>query len=185
MAARVAEAIGPASPALQAAYGLLLGLSSHDLSAMRELLGPPRSVLYAASRGEDGRSITAAFDYGGFVCHFETGIDLIPRFDAHIEVYTPTRIVRVEYDTPYIRGMPGRLIVTDLDGGGRARSATSLAWRDPFLVEWIAFHDSITTGTTPKTSLADARRDLVLFAEMIEAMRPRAAVPERTRASAD
>jgi predicted dehydrogenase len=138
---------------------------------MRELLGMPVRVLYAASRGEDGRSISAAFDYGSFVCQFETGIDLIPRFDAHIEVFTPSRVVRVEYETPYIRNMPGRLVVTDVDHAGMARRAESLAWRDPFAVEWEAFHASINGGPAPKTSLTDARQDLVLFKEMISSMR--------------
>jgi predicted dehydrogenase len=169
--ARIAEAIGPASPQLENAYGLLLGLSSHDLSAMRELLGAPRRVLYAACRGEDGRSISAAFDYGGYVCQFETGIDLIPRFDAHIEVYSPSRVIGVQYDTPYIRNLPGRLVVTDVDERGMARTSTSLAWRDSFALEWEAFHDSITRGNPPKTSPRDAREDLVMFEEMITSMR--------------
>ncbi|MFI5014944.1 MAG: Gfo/Idh/MocA family oxidoreductase [Hyphomicrobiales bacterium] len=169
--AQIAEAIGPAPPALENAYALLLGLSSHDISAMRELLGMPDQVLYAACRNEDGRTISAAFDYGGFVCQFETGIDLIPRFDAHIEVFTPSRIVRIEYETPYIRNMPCRLLVTDVDHLGMARTAESLAWRDPFSVEWEAFHASVTKGAAPKTSLADAGQDLLLFQEMIKAMR--------------
>jgi predicted dehydrogenase len=168
---RVAEAIGPASAMLENAYGLLLGLSSHDISAMRELLGMPERVLYAACRGADGRSISAAFDYGSFVCQFETGIDLLPRFDAHIEVFTPSRIIRVEYETPYIRNMPGRLVITDVDHLGMARRGESLAWRDPFAVEWEAFHASVKGGDAPKTSLSDARQDLVLFQEMIESMR--------------
>jgi predicted dehydrogenase len=183
---RIAEAIGTAPPALENAYALLLGLSSHDISAMRELLGMPERVLYAACRGRDGRSISAAFDYGGFVCQFETGIDLIPRFDAHIEVFTPSRIVRIEYETPYIRNMPGRLVISDVDHLGMARQATSLAWRDPFSVEWEAFHASVRSGTPPKTSLADARQDLVLFREMVVSMRANAEAeqaPSHSRAA--
>jgi hypothetical protein len=57
--ALVAEAIGAAPLALQKAYLVLLGLSSHDVSAMQELLGMPRRVLYASMR-EAGTYITAA-----------------------------------------------------------------------------------------------------------------------------
>src|SRR5579859_8064157 len=46
---RISEAIGAVPPVLQRAYGLMLGLSSHDISAMREL-GMPERVLYAAQR---------------------------------------------------------------------------------------------------------------------------------------
>ena len=168
---RVAEAIGPAPRALENAYTLLLGLGTHDLSAMRELFGMPVRVLYAAHRGEDGRVISAALDYGAFVCQYETCIDAIPRFDAHIEVYTHNEVIRIDYDTPYVRNLPGRLTVTDVDAAGMARSSTSLAWRDSFLIEWTAFHDSIVNGMRPKTTPTDAREDLVLFLDMIAAMR--------------
>jgi predicted dehydrogenase len=47
---RIAEAIGEVPPELCSAYSLMLGLSSHDLSAMRELLGMPRKVLCATQR---------------------------------------------------------------------------------------------------------------------------------------
>ena len=45
MAAATALAIGDQSPAKARAYGLLLGLSSHDVSAMRELLGRLKGAL--------------------------------------------------------------------------------------------------------------------------------------------
>lgn len=102
---RITEAIGAVSPALRVAYGLLLGLSSHDVSAMRELLGTPQGVLYAAQR-HGGLYLSAAFDYGTYVCQFETGVDIIPRFDAALEVYGRERVLRVQYDTPYVRNLP-------------------------------------------------------------------------------
>lgn len=55
-------------------YRLLGGLGSHDLSAMRELLGLPKSC-FAASRSADGLFITAMFEYEGFTALYETGID--------------------------------------------------------------------------------------------------------------
>ena len=88
----VREAIGDVGPDLAAAYRLLLGVSSHDLSVMRELLGVPERVLHASARHAGGY-LTAAFDYGAYVCQFETGIDDIPRFDCHIEVYSDDRVV--------------------------------------------------------------------------------------------
>jgi predicted dehydrogenase len=171
MAARTAEAVGAASDALHASYGLLLGLSSHDLSAMRDLLGPPRRVLYAASRGADGRVVSAAFDYGHFVCQFETLIDTIPRFDAHIEVFSADRVLRVEWDTPYVRNMPGRVVTTDVGADGMARRSVGHCWKDAFEIEWRRFYDNVTRRRRPVQSLSDAREDLVLFADMVAKMR--------------
>src|SRR5246127_3685219 len=100
---------------VKAAYRLMLGLSSHDLSAMRELLGMPGGVLFAAQRA-GGRYLAAAFDYEGFVCQFETGIDNIPRFDAQLEVFAERKTIRVQYDTPYIRNLPIRVFTTEANG---------------------------------------------------------------------
>ncbi len=182
----VTAAIGVVPEPLDTTYLLLLGLASHDISAMRELLGLPKGVLYAASRGPEGRTVSAAFDYDDFVCQFETSVDVVPRFDAHIEVYSPSRIVRVDYDTPYVRNLPGRLTVLEPGPDGMAQRQVRSTWRDAFEIEWLAFHENVTGGRQPKTSLTDAREDLVLFREMMSIMQDSASAPdahERTVAS--
>jgi predicted dehydrogenase len=170
--ALVEEALGgKPSDSLRRAYGLLLGLSSHDLSAMRELLGMPGKVLFAAQRS-GGLYMTAIFDYGPFVCQFETGIDGIARFDAHLEVYGSHQVVRVQYDTPYVRNLPIRLFVTEDNGRGGVRSLElHPVWGDPFVAEWRAFYENITQGKLPKTGPEDFVQDLELFAEMARQMR--------------
>src|SRR5262249_4142693 len=98
----VDEAIGEAPPELIRAYRLLCGLSSHDLSATRELLGFPKGVV-SATQWNGGNFMLVVFAYEGYRAILETGVDDQRRFDAHIEVYAPTRSLRVQYDTPYIR----------------------------------------------------------------------------------
>ncbi|WP_231571555.1 Gfo/Idh/MocA family protein [Gordoniibacillus kamchatkensis] len=103
----VTEAIGEAPPELAAAYRLMCGLSSHDISAMREMLGIPKRVK-AAAQWNGGRYIHAIFEYDGYFAAFETGVDNQRRFDAHIEVYAASKSLKVQYDTPYIRHLrPG------------------------------------------------------------------------------
>jgi predicted dehydrogenase len=146
-------------------------LSSHDLSAMRELLGVPNKVLFAAQRG-GGLYMAAAFDYGPFVCQFETGIDGIARFDAHLEVYGNQKVVRIQYDTPYVRNSPIRLFITEDNGcGGVTALDSNPVWGDPFVAEWKAFYDNIMEKKAPKTGPADFLHDLELFAEMASLMR--------------
>ncbi len=99
----------------------------------------PSKVLFAAQRS-DGLYIAAAFDYGEFVCQFETGIDEIARFDAHLEVYGSQKVVRIQYDTPYVRNLPIRLFVSEDNGrGGVTELDSNPAWGDPFVAEWKAF----------------------------------------------
>jgi predicted dehydrogenase len=170
MAAAIKQAIGVDRGPLAAAYSLLLGLSSHDISAMRELIGLPRGVLHAAYR-QNGRAITAAFDYGTFVCQFETTVDRIPHFDAYLEVYTPNEIIRVDYDTPYIRNLPAKLTVLSAHGEAGTANRESYPTRgDSFVIEWRAFHENVSRRRRPKTSLADAREDIVLFRDMATCM---------------
>jgi predicted dehydrogenase len=171
---RIQEAIGDVPPALQATYMMLLGLSSHDISAMREMLGMPQGVLYAAQR-YNGRYITAAFDYGDYVCQFETGVDQLARFDACIEVYGEHQVIRVDYDTPYVRNLPIRLHVFEANPGSGlgVGQQTYTPWGDPFVAEWEAFYGSVMNTQPPKTTPADARLDLELFAQMMQCMKPR------------
>jgi len=170
MAESVKAAIGIGEGPVAVAYNLLLGLSSHDISAMRELIGLPKAVLHATQRN-GGRVLTGTFDYGDFVCQFETGVDQIAHFDAHLEVYTPTEIVRVDYDTPYVRNLPARMTVLKNHGtAGIAEIASYPTRGDSFVVEWRAFHENVTGRKVPKTTIADAREDLELFREMIRFM---------------
>ncbi|MEM7022245.1 MAG: Gfo/Idh/MocA family oxidoreductase [Pseudomonadota bacterium] len=170
LAEQTRHAIGEVPEPLSVAYGLLLGLCSHDVSAMRELIGMPKGVLYAAQR-RGGRMITAAFDYGGFVCQFESGVDSIAQFDAHLEVYTRGQRLRVDYDTPFVRHLPARLTVTGgVDPAGVSVETRFATRNDSFVAEWRAFHANITGGTRPKTSIEDARNDLILFKEMVARM---------------
>ena len=168
---RIMEAIGESSPALQRAYSLMLGLSSHDISAMRELLGIPQRVLYAAQRC-GGLYLSAAFDYGTFVCQYETGIDAIPRFECTLEVYGEKQELRVQYDTPYIRNLPIRLLLTEANGqGGVVERTVHPAWGYAFVAEWQAFYENVIERRAAKTSPADFRLDLELFRDMIALMR--------------
>lgn len=166
----VTAAIGPVSNDLAATYVRLLGLASHDTSAMREMLGRPQGLFYAVAR-HSGRALSAAFDYGSFVCHMEIGIDEIARMDSHIEIRSETTVLRLDYDTPYIRFQPSRLAVTTAhDKSGLATTSIVPSRADAFMSEWRAFHDNVVQNRVPKTSLEDGREDIALFVEMVRLM---------------
>jgi predicted dehydrogenase len=166
----IAEALGPVPDGHANAYGLLLGLGSHDASAMRDLLGRPQRVAYAAER-RDGMYVTSTLDYGAFVCHFEIGVDEIPRYDTHIEVFGARHVLRIRWDVPYVRNLPTTLTVLEADErGGFSERTVMPEWGDPFVEEWIAFHRSVTEREAPATSAADFREDLDLFAAMVRLM---------------
>ena len=174
---QIREAIGDAPDALKTAYGMVLGLSTHDISAMREMLGMPKRVLHATQR-QGGRVLTAAFDYGDYVCLFTTGSDSIPRYDTYVQVFGDDKVLRVDYDTPFVRNLPITLTVTEsADGLNNTQTVTHPGWGDAFTEEWRAFHDSVINGEPVKACPQDFRQDMLLFREMIRHMAQAASEP--------
>ena len=165
----VEDALGPVPAPLGGVYRLLCGLGSHDLSAMRELLGPPRGVS-AARQWRDGGYIAALLDYGDFVVAYETGVDEQLRFDAHLEVYGDTATLRVQYDTPYVRHFPTTLMLEETDGEAYRRSITRPHLKDPYTHELESFHAAATGGPAAKTTPEDFVADLDLFVELIRVL---------------
>jgi predicted dehydrogenase len=166
------EAIGDASPEMRARYMSLCGLSSHDLSAMREILGMPKRVAAAKQwNGTRGQFLNVIFEYEDYCAMFETGTDNIRRFDAHIQVYGENKSLLVKYDTPYIRHLPTTLAVQETVGEALHESVTRPTFKDPYTIELEHLHQVITEGIAPKTTPEDYIEDLRLFQMIMEALR--------------
>jgi myo-inositol 2-dehydrogenase/D-chiro-inositol 1-dehydrogenase len=146
------------------AYQVLTGLSSHSISAMRDLLGTPKGCSYAVQHR--GETVMAVFDYGHFSAIYEAVIDDVSRFDAGIEVLTQRQHFKMNYDTPYIRNLPTRLEITSSSDTDTGTEIIGPVYEDPFRIELGAFHESVTTGALNRTTLSDSLEDLVLFKEI-------------------
>jgi predicted dehydrogenase len=147
---------------------ILGGLGSHDLSAMRELIGMPQSVIGADLR----RPLwTALLKYENFTVLYESGINSVPVFDAHIEIYCDNKIVRVNYDTPYVKGLPTTITIREkIEGTEEYHERTIRAtYEDSYTVEFKEWHKCITEGAKVKTTIADARQDLDIFKMLMQA----------------
>jgi predicted dehydrogenase len=166
----VSEAIGEAPPELVRSYRMLLGLGSHDLSAMRELIGAPQGVI-AASQWNGGSFMTAILGFDGFNTTFEMGVDKQRRFDAHLEVYGETKQIRVQYDTPYIRHLPTTLVIGETIGDAYVETVRRPTFKDPYTHELEVFYDVATGKATPKTPPEDFVADLTLFREIVDVLR--------------
>ena len=113
------------------------------------------------------------FQYEGFPVMYESGIIDVPRFDAHIEIYSREKIVRVDYDTPYVKGLPVTMTVRErIDGAkgdGYQERIVRKTYEDPFTLEFLEFYRCATEKTVPKTSAVDARDDLDLIKMIFQA----------------
>jgi predicted dehydrogenase len=164
----VRAAIGDAPAEHQSAYRLLCGLASHDLSAMREIIGFPKRVI-AASQWNGGRFMNAIFEFDGYNATFETGVDNQRRFDAHIQIYGDQKAITIQYDTPYIRHLPTTKIIEETVGEAFNKTIERPSFKDAYTVELEYFYKVVTEGIQPKTTIEDSKEDLKLFKMIIDA----------------
>ncbi|KAJ2927603.1 hypothetical protein H1R20_g9485, partial [Candolleomyces eurysporus] len=158
------------NPGEVSTWRLLCSLGSHDLSAMRELLGPPKGVLGA---GRHGSWITALFDYGDFVTTYETGHDSVGSFDAHLEVYGDGKRVRVDYDTPYVKGLPITLTIAENDASGAyVERVIRPTYEDCYTLQYQALHDAIFGKGPVKCTPEDAAQELRTIGLVMDAITP-------------
>lgn len=165
----VEEALGDAPQEVKNSYRLLCGLNSHDLSAMRELIGMPKRVL-SASHWNNGYFITATFEFDGFNATFETGVDDQRRFDAHIELFGKSKQMKIQYDTPYIQNLPITVHTAETIGDAYEESIHRPTYKDAYAVELEAFYETVTTGIASKTTPEDFKQDLTLFKMICDAL---------------
>jgi predicted dehydrogenase len=137
---------------------------------MREIIGMPQRVLGASVATPIW---TVLFQYDEFPVTYESGINNVPIFDAHIEVYSHEKIVRVNYDTPYVKGLPVTMTIREkIDGAkgdGYQERTIRKTYEDPYTLEFLEFHKCVLEKGTPKTSPVDARQDLDLFKMIMQA----------------
>lgn len=96
-------------------------------------------------------------------------MDQIPRFDAHIEVYSPLKSVKVQYDTPYIKGLPVTLHISENVDGVYKETMIRKTYEDPYTLEMRELYAAVVDGKSIKTSVEDARKDLEVFAMIVKA----------------
>lgn len=129
---------------------------------MREMIGMPEGVAGAYLKIPGIFSVL--FKYNGFPVTYESGLSEVPQFDAHIEIYSPAKIVRVDFDTPYVRGLPVTVTVREKIGnGGFQERKIRKTYEDAYTLELLDFYDCAVNRKTPKSSAQDARQDIELF----------------------
>lgn len=140
-------------------------LGSHDLSLMRETLGFPDS---ASGVSTNEPFYSAIFNYRKdghtFAVTYESGIDSVPRFDSSLTIYGTNKTVGIQYDTPFIKGLPIKVNVHEANEYGEMVSKEILSsYEDAYTAELKEMHACFTQGAPIKTSVEDATQDLRLF----------------------
>lgn len=147
-------------------------LGVHDFSALREMAGMPSKVV-GASLGLPVWNVI--FQYEGFPVMYESGILNVPTFDCHLEIFSADKIVRVNYDTPYVKGLPVTMTIREKwdseKGDGYQERIVRKTYEDPFTLEFLEFHRCATLKSVPKTSAIDYKEDMDIIKMIMQAGR--------------
>ncbi|EPS27764.1 hypothetical protein PDE_02708 [Penicillium oxalicum 114-2] len=141
-------------------------LGSHDISLMREALGFPEKVV-GVSANDPFYSAIMTFrnpDGSTYSTTYESGIDSVPIFDAHMAVYGASKRVTIKYDSPYVKGLPIYVEVEEVNENGEIQKRTLLSsYEDAYTAELQKMYEAFTNGREIKTSVQDARKDLEIY----------------------
>lgn len=148
-------------------YCRFLGsLASHDISLMRETLGFPESV-DGVSANDPFYSAIMTFrnaDGSTYSTTYESGIDRVPVFDAHLTVYGDTKRVTIKYDSPYVKGLPIYVEVEEVNEQGEVQRRNVLSsYEDAYTAELQVMYNAFVKGEEIKTTVEDAKKDLQIY----------------------
>ena len=174
--AMLQEAIGSRKATdarLGAVYRLLGSLGSHDLSFMREALGGKPDRCLSAVASQDGMFISASFEYTNQGAHkgtdkynvlYTTALHNVGVFESFLEVFTDDRVLRIDIDTPYVKGLPINVTVKENDDKGHySERIIRSTYQDAYTTEFLDLHQALSTGQDLKTTPQDAIEDLDIF----------------------
>ncbi|KAJ5718592.1 hypothetical protein N7488_004238 [Penicillium malachiteum] len=141
-------------------------LGSHDISLMREVLGFPEQV-NGVSANDPFYSAIMTFrnkDGSTYSTTYESGIDEVSVFDAHIAVYGAKKRVTLKFDSPYVKGLPVYVEVDEVTEHGEIQHRKILSsYEDAYTAELQELHEVFANGKAIKSTLQDAKQDLQIF----------------------
>lgn len=170
---RVSQAIPDADPLVRRVYRrVLLDSMVHDLNLVRALLGEPDAVDYARL-AEEG--VTAVLRFGSVPCTMQwvNLIDGVAQYQQEFAFFGPRRSAILLFPSPFLRSMPTQLLI---NGGAsdrpRAwRTVETVSYEEAFKRELLEFYDVIVSDREPRTTAADAVRDVALCQALVAAHR--------------
>ena len=158
-------------------FRLLGSLGSHDISCMRHAFGGVPKQCLSAFASPSGDFIAASFLYDQtegppFQVSYETGIHTVGTFDAYIEVYCIGKILRLDYDTPYVKGLPIKLTIrenTGKGGQGYQERVIRPTFEDAYSAEFIRLSKAIRQPSSVTQRQSTAR---IGWADSVEMCSP-------------
>lgn len=168
---RIGRAIPTTDPVIRRVYRkILLDSMVHDLNLVRGLLGDPDALDYA--RLADA-GVTAVLSFGPVSCSMRwvNLQDGIARYRQEFAFFSPQRRATLVFPSPFLRSMPTELVLeAGVSGTPRAwRTVETVSYEEAFKRELLEFYDCIEADREPRTTAADAVRDVAICQAMVAA----------------
>ena len=167
--ARVTAAIGITDPDLRAAYRRsLLDSMIHDINLMRGLLGEPTALRFA-NVSEAAISVFLDFAQSSAAMHWVNVQDGVARYRQEFAFFSPKGRATLVFPSPFLRSAPTELVLE----GGRAdnsrswRTVETVSYEESFKRELLEFYDCVVRDREPRTTAAEATRDVALCQAII------------------
>jgi len=166
----VASALGDVDEETRWCYRfILLDNLVHELNVLRGVLGEPARV---ASAQLTRRVASVILEFAAAPCHL-SWVDLpgIASYRQEFAFYGPDRRVTFRLPSPFLRSAPSEIEIEDGDAGTTrlSRTVEILGYEEAFKRELVDLADCIRDGRPPRTTGADATRDLALCAAIARA----------------
>ena len=167
---RVHRAIGEVDEPVWRAYrSVLLDSLVHDLNTLCGLLGEPDELAYAELHHH---GVVAVLRFGATPCVLTwTDLPGLARYQQEFAFYGSDRRATLAFGSPFLRDQAARLSFEGGDPGmvGSWHREEVVSYEDPFKLELLAFHEAVTSGRAPPTTVADALRDVELCEHIVAA----------------
>ena len=166
------RAIGVQPEAVMRAYGLMLGLSIHDIYILDGAFGLPERVV-ATEIWDNGAAYASILAYpNNLRCVLDTALVRgMRKFDESLTVYAPHNVLSIVFPSPFLKNAATVVEEWEMDGDHYRESRTTASYQEAFKLELIHFHDCIVNGKTPHTPATEGRAQIALLIEMIKAYR--------------
>ena len=172
LAALVDEALGQnaGNDHLRLAYAQLCTSLIHQVYTMDALLGEPTRVC-SVDIWRQGLSQHIVLEYPGdvraswdwhFLSHLKDYREEYAFFGNHDRVFW-------QFPSPYFRNFPSPVVVQGGSGELSWEKRVTVSLDEAFESELLAFYENVTTGNTPRSSLADAVRHMRLIQQITDA----------------
>ena len=166
---RVTKAIGVSDPMLRYAYRhSLLDSMIHDINLMRGLLGDPKTLRFA-SVSQAAIALVVEFPQTTAAMHWINLMDGVARYQQEFAFFSPNRRVTLVFPSPFLRSAPTELV---LEGGSQEnaqswRTVETISFEEAFKRELLEFYGCIKEDREPRTTAAEAVRDVAFCQEVI------------------